>query len=240
MKKLRALIVDDEVHAVEGLEELLKLYCPEVEVTATSNSIRDAVAKIVSLKPDIAFLDVEMPGGTGFDLAELASESGTSFVFVTSHSNYAHKAFTVDAVHYLLKPVSYKELRVAVERAIQRREKKNILPGDKEYKITISGSSGIQFVMASDVTGIEGEGRYSTVHTKDGSRIVVTKNVGEFETELQAQGFFRVHKSWLVNCKHVKRFLNTDGGTIELSSGQSILLSRRRKAEFLELMKVQS
>lgn len=239
MKKLTALLVDDEEHAIDGLYELLKLYCPEVEVIGTARSVQEAVPKIVAQKPDIAFLDVELPEGDGFDLAEVAASTGASLVFVTGHSEHAQRAFTVDAIHYLLKPVSYKELRVAVERAALRREKRVLQSSETPYKIMISGTSGIQFVNAADVTGIEADGRYSTVHTRDGNRIVVTRNVGEFETELVSRGFFRVHKSWLVNCKHVKRFLNADGGTIELSSGQSILLSRRRKAEFLELMKMQ-
>lgn len=239
MKKMSALIVDDEQHAIDGLSELIRLYCPEVEVVGVADSVQDGIAKIISLKPELVFLDVEMPGGSGFDLAEVAGIAGCSFVFVTGHSDYAQRAFTVDAVHYLLKPVSYKEVRIAVARAAQRREKKGGTAGEV-HKIMISGASGIQLVNARDVVGIEADGRYSTVHTKDGNKIVVTRNIGEYETELVPHGFFRVHKSWLVNCMHVKRVLNVDGGTIELTTGQSILISRRRKAEFLELLKQQS
>lgn len=240
MKKLTALIVDDEQNAIDGLRELIRLYCPEVEVLAVSDSIQDGVAKIISLKPDLVFLDIEMPEGNGFDLAEVAQTSGSSFVFVTGHSNYAQRAFTVDAIHYLLKPVSYKELRVAVSRAAQRRELKATAPPEASHRIMISGASGVQFIDALDVVGIEADGRYSTIYTRDGQKIVVTRNIGEYETELEPHHFFRVHKSWLVNCRHVKRVLNADGGTIELTTGQSILISRRRKAEFLGLMKEKS
>lgn len=234
MKKLRALIVDDESHAVEGLVELLKLYCPEVEVAATSSSIRDAVAKIVSVKPDIAFLDVELPEGDGFDLAETAKESGCSLVFVTGHADYAHRAFAVDAVHYLLKPVSYKELRVAVARATVRREKE--IASASDYRVKISASAGVRFVPVRNIVGIAGEGRYSILYYTDGKQELVTRNIGDYETELEAQGFFRVHKSWLINCVHVVKMSNTDGGTIELSNGKTVLLSRRRKNEFLRRM----
>jgi two-component system, LytTR family, response regulator len=101
MKKLSALIVDDEQHAIDGLKKLLNLYCPEVEVMATAHSIKDAVPLILSVKPDIAFLDVELQEGTGFDLAEVTTEAGSSLVFVTGHADYAQRAFTVDAIHYL-------------------------------------------------------------------------------------------------------------------------------------------
>ena len=234
MKKLTALLVDDEPHAIEGLQELLKLYCPEVEVIATASSVKDAVPQIVSLKPDIAFLDVELSEGTGFDLAEIATASGSSLVFVTGHADYAQRAFTVDAIHYLLKPVSYKDLRVAVARAAVRREKEVALNSD--YRVRISASSGIQFISANEIVGIEGEGRYSTLYFTNGKQQLITRNIGEFETELSSHGFFRVHKSWLINCSHVVKLSNSDGGTIELVGGLKVLLSRRRKNDFMKRM----
>ncbi len=234
MKKLRALIVDDEQHAIDGLRELLKLYCPEVEVVKTARSIQDAAPLFVAVKPDIAFLDVELPEGTGFDLTEIATSSGASLVFVTGHADYAQRAFTVDAVHYLLKPVSYKDLRVAVARAAVRRDKDVAVNSD--YRLKISATTGMQFVPVNDIVGIEGDGRYSTVYFVDAKQQLITRNIGEFEEELSAHGFFRVHKSWLVNCSHVVKLSNSDGGTIELRNGKKVLLSRRRKNDFLKRM----
>jgi two-component system LytT family response regulator len=234
MKKLRALIVDDEQHAIDGLQELLKLYCPEVEVVKTARSIQEAVPLFVAIKPDIAFLDVELPEGSGFDLAEIAASSGASLVFVTGHADYAQRAFTVEAIHYLLKPVSYKDLRVAVARAAVRRDKD--ISANSDYRLKISATSGMQFVPVNDIIGIEGEGRYSTVYFVDGKQKLITRNIGEFEEELSAHGFFRVHKSWLVNCSHVVKLSNSDGGTIELRNGKNVLLSRRRKNDFLRRM----
>ena len=240
MKKLSALIIDDEQPAIDGLSELLKLYSPEVEVVGAAGSVQDGIAGIISLKPDLVFLDIELPEGNGFDLADVAAESGCSFVFVTGHSSYAPRAFAVDAVHYLLKPVAYKELRTAVLRVVQRREQKSGVTAEASHRIAISAVSGTQFVDVLDVVGIQADGRYSTVHTRDRQKIVVTRNIGEFEEELVQHHFFRVHKSWLVNCRHVKRVLNADGGTIELTTGQRILISRRRKSEFLVMMKEHS
>jgi two-component system LytT family response regulator len=233
-KKLRALLVDDESHALQGLSDLLMLYCPEVEVVGIASTVKDAAPMFNSLKPDIAFLDVELSEGTGFDLAEVASSSGASLVFVTGHADYAQRAFTVDATHYLLKPVSYKDLRVAVARVAVRRDKEIALRTD--YRVRIRTSSGMQFVHANTIVGIEGEGRYSTLYFIEGKQVVVTRNIGEYEEELAAHGFFRVHKSWLINCSHVVKLSNSDGGTIELRNGKTVLLSRRRKNEFLKRM----
>jgi two-component system, LytTR family, response regulator len=129
---------------------------------------------------------------------------------------------------------TYKDLRVAVARAAVRREKEVAMNSD--YRVRISGSSGIQFIPANEIVGIEGEGRYSTLYFTNGKQQLITKNIGEFEEELSSHGFFRVHKSWLINCSHVVKLSNSDGGTIELLGGKTVLLSRRRKSEFLRRM----
>lgn len=234
MKKYSALIVDDEVHAIDGLYELLKMYCPEVNVVATASSTASAIPEFVKHKPDIAFLDIEMYGGSGLDLADIAKTIGTSLVFVTGHAGYAQQAFTVDAVHYLLKPVSYNDLRVAIARIAVRRNREVALTS--EFRVRVSSTSGLQFIFANDIVAIEGDGRYSTIHLINDGREVVTRNIGEFELELNDHGFFRVHKSWLVNCAHVVKLSNTDGGTVELRNGITVLLARRRKSDFLKRM----
>lgn len=234
MKKLKAFLVDDETPALEGLIELLRVYCPEVEVIGTAQSVKEAVPKIIAMQPDVAFIDVELPEGNGFDLAGLTNEISCSLVFVTGHPDYAQRAFTVDATHYLLKPVSYKDLRVAVARALVRRE--SAVAHKAEHRLRLSTSAGVRFVPVNEIAGIEGDGRYSTVHFVNEKPLLVTRNIGEFESELEQSGFFRAHKSWLVNCAHVVRFSGTDGGTLELVNGKKVLLSRRKKNEFMKRM----
>ncbi|HTF06323.1 MAG TPA: LytTR family DNA-binding domain-containing protein [Bacteroidia bacterium] len=236
MEKLRALLVDDERNALEGLTQLLKLYCPNVEIAATASSINEALDKIASVAPDIIFLDVYLPEGNGFDLVDAVKDNGCSLVFVTGHADHAAMAFRVDAVDYLLKPVSYKELRVAVSRAVSRREKERAAGTKENHRIRISATSGMRFIFSQDVVSVEADGRYSVLHMKDGEKHLVSRNIGEFEDELEPHGFFRVHKSWLINCGHVVRLDHVDGGTLELANGKKVLLSRRKKTEFLKRM----
>lgn len=236
MKKLKALLVDDEAQALDGLTELLRTFCPEVEVTGRAQTLSQALDMIVSLSLDILFLDVHMHEGNGFDLVEVAKARNCSLVFVSGHRDYAVNAFRVDAVDYLLKPVDFRELQAAVARVILRKEKVNANIGQADYRVRIAASTGIRFISCSDIVGIEAEGRYSMIHTTNGEKQLVSRNIGEFETELDPHGFFRVHKSWLINCMHVTRMLTVDGGTIELTNGKKVLLSRRKKVEFLKRM----
>jgi two-component system LytT family response regulator len=234
MKQLRTLLVDDEPKASEGLTQLIRLYSTELEVVGAAASLTDALRQIIALKPDLVFLDIEMPEGNGFDLVEAIKEQRADLVFVTAHADYALRAFKTDAIDYLLKPVSPRELRMTIDRILARREKMHEVKTD--YKIRIGASEGIQFISCANVVGVEGNGRYSVIHTNDGKTQLVTKNIGAFEEELMPYNFFRVHKSWLVNCRHVIRLENTDGGTVELSNGKKVLLSRRKRNDFLKQM----
>jgi two-component system LytT family response regulator len=236
MKQLQALLIDDEPKAIDGLSRLILLYCPEINVSGTASSVREAAKLVAIEKPDVVFLDVEMPGENGFDLVETLKENGCSLVFVTAHADYAVRAFKADAVDYLLKPVSSSELRAAVARIIARRENNTQVPADHDYRIRISATEGIRFISCAELIGIEGDGRYSVIHTTDGKTQVVSRNIGDFEEELEPYNFFRVHKSWLVNCKHVVQLSSTDGGTVELSNGKKVLLSRRKRNDFLKKM----
>ncbi|HEU4717267.1 MAG TPA: LytTR family DNA-binding domain-containing protein [Bacteroidia bacterium] len=236
MKRLKALVVDDEPNAVEGFVRLLTLYCPDIEPAGTASSVGEAITQIRKLKPDVVFLDIEMPEENGFNLVDTIRENSCSLVFVTAHSDYAVRAFRTDAVDYLLKPVSPRELKAAAERVTSRRETmKKTLP-DEEYRIRVSTTEGISFIPCAEVISIEGSGRYSIIHSADGGTQLVSRNIGDFETELEPFGFFRVHKSWLINCRHVMRLAAADGGTIELSNGKKVLLSRRRRNDFLKKM----
>lgn len=232
MKQLKALIVDDEPNALDGFLSLLRTYCPEIDPAGTATSVSDALRKIVSGNYELVFLDIEMPEGSGFDLVEAIRAKNMALVFVTAHADYAVSAFKADAVDYLLKPVSGKDLRAAVARATVRLQN----PAQTGYRVRINAAEGIRFISCGEIVGIEGDGRYSVIHTSDGKSQLVSRNIGDYEVELEAHGFFRVHKSWLVNCSHVSRLTHTDGGTIELSNGKKVLLSRRKKNEFLKRM----
>lgn len=236
MIKLKALIVDDELPALKGLTQLLGMYCPEVEVIGCAQTVEQAIQFFDESDPEIVFLDVQLKDKNGFALMELAAVKNCSVVFVTAHREYAAHAFRVDALDYLLKPVFFKDLQDAVTRTILRRQKNNSGIARTDYKVRISTSGGIQFVPCKEIVCLQGEGKYSTIYTTDRKEQIVSRNIGAYEEELAAHGFFRVNKSWLINCSHVVRILTVDGGTVELTNGKTVLLSRRKKNVFMKRM----
>lgn len=236
---IRALLIDDEKKAAAALKKMLEEYCTGVEVIGEAQTALLGLRLIRELKPDVVFLDVEMPGGTGFDLLDAIEEKTFRTVFTTAHEQYVISALRSGAIDYLVKPISVEELRGAVSRIIipaQVRPEQS--PNSQSYRIPIISSEGTMFVSERDVICIEGDGRYSRFHLRDGTQHLATKNLGEIETELAAYRFFRIHKSWLVNCRHVVRISNTDGGFAVLTDGRELEISRRKKAEFVRAMTV--
>ncbi|HEY6162417.1 MAG TPA: LytTR family DNA-binding domain-containing protein [Bacteroidia bacterium] len=238
--KISTLLVDDEEHALNGLEAQLVAFCPEVEVLGKATNAFTALDLIHKHHPELLFLDVEMPVSNGFDLlTALPSTYKPLVIFTTAFEKHAIKAIKYDATAYLLKPIDPDELMEAVQKARAQIENKQSaqLTTDAGNKIALSDHNGIIFVLPDEIIHIEGEGRYSTVHLTNGMAMVVSRNLAEFESELGLKGFFRVHKSHLVNCSHIKKIINQDGGFLEMSNGRSIEISRRKKAEFMMFLK---
>jgi two-component system LytT family response regulator len=232
-----AIIVDDERDAILGLRALLREYCPEITLCGEAESAFQALRMIRSESPGLIFLDVQMPGADGFELMEeLGKESSPLVIFTTAHEQHAIRALRNDAVDYLLKPINPDELQVAVRKAIMRLKEKGSENGPG-YKVKITDHEGIVFVPPADIVFLEGQGRYTKVVLLDGRTFMVVRNIGEFETELKPHRFFRIHKSYLINCMHVKKIAKNDGGFVELSNGKSIEISRRKKTEFLAFLK---
>ncbi|HEU4717302.1 MAG TPA: LytTR family DNA-binding domain-containing protein [Bacteroidia bacterium] len=240
MKPVRVLIVDDEADAVAGLRTMLRDFCTGVEVVGESSSAIEGVKLIRRLQPDAVFLDVEMPGGDGFSLIDsLDKANRPAIIFTTAHREYAISALREQAFDYLLKPVDIDELQNAVEKAknfLASRNSRELQPGE-EQRMRVSTPEGIVFIPLSEIIHIEASGRYSIVHSVHAGSHTVTRNIGEYEEELTGSGFFRVHKSHLVNCRHALRISSADGGFLELSNGRSIEISRRKKSEFMLRMK---
>ncbi len=237
MTILRAIIIDDEEDAVFSLRRMTETFCTAIEVVGTGTNAISGLKAIRELNPDLIFLDVEMTGGSGFDLLDAIPEKKFEVIFTTAWANYAIEALRNDAADYLLKPIAIDELRTAVERVRRKKENRaEVKPTRDDYKIKITDQLGTVFLRCEDVLLFEGHGRYSTVYTVNEKRYTVSKNLKAFEEELTDCRFFRVHKSYLVNCKHVARIIHADGGFLELSNGKQIEISRRKKTEFSEFM----
>ncbi len=237
--RLKALIVDDEKDVSQALKLLLNKTCPDIEVIGVVHSAMDAVKALKKEMADVLFLDIEMPGGNGFDLLEIVDNKELYVIFTTAHSEYAIKAIKNGAKDYILKPVDPDELINSVAKA--RKEIESIKTNGSSTKmsptLSISTPKGLMFVSKQDVIYIKADGRYSELYCKDEQRYTVCKNIGEYEQELSKDFFFRVHKSYLINCKHVVKINSSDGGFVQMNNNSEIEISKRKKAEFLKFLK---
>ena len=243
---LKAVIVDDELDAIESVKLILEENFSNIEIVGTAQSVVEASRVIAITKPNIVFLDIEMPDGTGFDVLEVIPERDFNVIFITAYNQYAIKAFKYSAIDYILKPIDIEEFINAVSKleanniAIPKVEEKiNVLleniNGKKPEKIALSTSESIEFVKIMDIIQIEAEGSYSTLKFKDQTELVVSRNLGEFESLLEDHPFYRPHQSHLINLLHVKKITRL-GNEIVMDDGSVAFLSRRKKNQFMELM----
>jgi two-component system LytT family response regulator len=242
---LKAVIVDDELSGIEVLEYALKRHCPEIEIVHTFSSSTEALEKIPSLMPDVLFVDVEMPQLNGFELVEKLASLNIQIIFITAYNEFALKAFRVSALDYLLKPVDIDELKAAVAKLKSLAKPDNqamdalleYIKSQKQInKISLSTEKGIHFIDATEVLYCLSSGPYSVFYLKSGQELVCSKSIGEYEKLLGDKGFYRIHNSSLINVEHLKRFVRTDGGYVEMSDGKTLTVSRRKKDEFLSYL----
>ncbi|MFA6402132.1 MAG: LytTR family DNA-binding domain-containing protein [Salinivirgaceae bacterium] len=241
----KVVIVDDEQDAIESIKLIIQEHFSDIVISGTANSANEAIKLIPTVEPDIVFLDIEMPGGTGFDVLEGLPNRNFNVIFVTAYNQYAIKAFKYSALDYILKPIDIDELVTAVSKIHRSNtnqkveDKINLLldnvKNSKPDKIALSTSESIEFVNISDIVQILAEGSYSTLKFLDQTELVVSKNLGEFESLLEDHPFYRPHQSHLINLLHVKK-INRLGNEIIMDDGSVAFLSRRKKNQFLEIM----
>ncbi len=240
---IKAVIIDDEKSAVTSIELALNEYCPAVEVVGKAHSAKEGIQEIKIKNPDLVFLDIQMPHMTGIELLEQIEHRDFDVIFVTAYNEYAVKAFKLNAVDYLLKPISIPELIKAVHKV---KENKGNFETDKieKLKATLSGkvglpfSSGTEFVKISEIIRVEADGSYCKVITTDGKIRLISRNLKEMHTSLENESFYRTHKSHLINLEHIKKYSPLrDGGLVEMADGAQIEVARTNKAEFASLLK---
>lgn len=243
---MKSLIIDDEPDAVEALHLTLMETCPEVAVAGKFTDPVKGLAAIRSLKPDLVFLDIEMPVLNGFQLLEELGDIPFALIFATAYDRFAVKAFRYSAVDYLLKPVVPEELRKAVDKAMekQRIEKVQIellrqqlyAPDAKRFdKIALPYAHGYTFVELADVMYCESDSSYTKFYLVTGEMYLITKTLGDVEEMLAGGDFFRIHKQFLVNMRHIRSYTRGDGGYVVMPNKISIPVSRIKKEEFTEL-----
>ncbi len=239
---MKAIIIDDEERARTALSSLLFEYCKNVEVIDTCSNVPDGVLAINKLRPDLVFLDIEMPEYNGFELLSFFREVDFEIIFVTAYNDYALKAFEVSAVDYVLKPVDIDKLKNAVEKAEKKLNGfdmqvrldvlKESFKTEQFNKIALPVSDGLLFVDTSEIVYLEADGAYTEVWLNNGSKIVVSKKIKFFEDVLDKRpNFFRSHRSYIVNINFIKKYNRSDNA-LTLDNSKTIIISRDRKAEF--------
>ena len=247
MTNIRAILIDDEERARNTLSSLLSSYCPEVNVLATCANVPDGVLVINRHKPDVVFLDIEMPDYNGFELLGFFREIDFDIVFVTAYSEYAIKAFEISAVDYILKPIDIDQLKNSVEKLKQKKMHsqmqeqiellKESYKGDDIRKIALSMSNGLTFVEIADIVLLEADGAYTTFYLRDGQKIVVSKKLKFYEDILSNRPFFfRTHRSYFINVNYIKKYSRSENAIL-MDNDFSITISRDRKQEFETLLR---
>lgn len=240
---LNALIIDDEEPARKNLEFLLLNYCQNITVKAAAENTFIAKELLNKLPIDIIFLDINMPNQSGIEfLEQLESATNYQFVFVTAHNEFAIRAIKASALDYLLKPIDIDELITAVEKAevnisnFRKPELNQIVTNIKSgviKKLCLPSMNGFKVVTIDEIIHIEADNNYSIFHLTDFTKIIVSKAIKEYEDILCNSGFFRIHKSSIINLNYLKEFSKIDGSYAVMSDKTSLAISRRRITDFL-------
>jgi len=246
---MKAIIIDDELSGREVLQKLIEKHCPDLVVLKTLNSIETGLASIKEDKPDLVFLDIQMPKGSGFDLLNQLDKIEFEVIFVTAHDDFAIRAFKYSAVDYLLKPLKVAELINAVDKArtrVEANQKKENLSflsermnpakkGMMNNKMLLPTLGGYHITDVSDIAYCASESNYTHFHFVDGKSILVSKTLKEFESILLEHNFFRIHRSYIINLNCIAKYNKGKGGEVVMKNGAILEVSREKKDEFLQL-----
>ena len=243
---IRCILIDDESNSLEMMEWLLQTYCPQVKIEAMCDSAAKGIEAIEKHKPDLVFLDIEMPHQNGFDMLEHFDKLYFDVVFCTAYDQFAIKAFKYSALNYLLKPVDPDDLK----ETIRRIEEKKTMPTREQLdmlmqglrdsqkqtvnRIALTTNDGMIFVTTSEILYCEAESNYTSV-VMNNKKILVSKTLKEIDEALSGPDFYRVHNSFLINLNHIQKFVRGDGGYVVMNDGKSVGISRSRRQEFMDM-----
>jgi two-component system LytT family response regulator len=242
--KIKAVIVDDELIAREVLANYLKKYCPIVEVLAEAQNIKEAVPLIKELKPQLVFLDVEMPYGNAFDVLEACNGQEFETIFITAYSEYSLKALNLSAAYYILKPIDITELIAAVNKVQLALLKKddfnrtkilldNLKSSPEKQQIILPTLQGFDVIKTADITKLEANGNFTDVYLTDGTKKMICKFLKHFDDLLTAP-FIRIHRSFIVNINFIKSYSKSAGGYVTLLDGSEMEVSATYKEQFIK------
>ncbi len=248
LTEIKAVIVEDEIKAREALEDLIDMVSPFVKVIGYAASVDSAICQLNELKPQLVFLDIQLGSEKSFEILRQLPDSPLEIIFITAYSDHAVEAFKFSAVDYLLKPVNPERLSNAIDKARERLANgrstmnvsallDNLKTLNKPKKIVLSTLDYVHVVDIQHIIKCQSSVNYTVFHLHDGKEIVVSKTLKEFDEQLSPYGFYRTHKSWLINLNFVSGYNRRDGGMAVMEDGSEIPVSISRKEDFMEILR---
>lgn len=240
---IRTLIIDDEQQNRQLIADLLRDHFPNISVSGEANGVKSGLKSIRELTPDLVLLDIRMEDGDAFDLLNRIGYIHFKVIFITAYEEYALKAIKFSALDYLLKPVSLAELKLAIDKAenqilkdlnLQLAELSNNLQKNQNKRIIIRTAEKLQLIPAREIVRCEAERNYCMFFLENGKKIIASCPMKDFEDILSEQGFFRIHKSHLVNLSYVDSYIKADGGSVVMTNGTILPVSKRKKNQLME------
>ena len=242
---LKAIIIDDETSSRNALRQKITNHCAEVTIIAECEDGEEGIKNIEEKKPDIVFLDVEMPRMNGFTMLQQLHNRNFELIFITAYDHYAIKAIKFSALDYLVKPVEVNDLTAAVDKAIQKRKHspgneridlllQNLMNEKKEHqRIAIPSMEGLQFISMSDIIYLEAQSNYTLIYLTGSYKLTVSKTLKDFEELLPPAVFIRIHHSYIINRNAVEKYIKGEGGQVVMKNGITLDVARRKKDEFM-------
>ncbi len=236
---IRTLIIDDEAASIAYIEGLIREFTPDLEVEGTASKGIEAVQLIMQHKPDLVFIDIDMPELNGLQVLEKVPYRDFAVIFTTGYSEYAVQAFRLQAVDYLLKSIDPSEFILAVERVRERlnlRQQASPPPSSALTSLQFPTKNGIVYLDETDIVYVDAMGAYSSISLLSSGKIIVSKNIGQLEAKLSPNQFFRCHHSHIIQLQYVSRFYKKDFFYVEMKTGASVEVSRRFKDTLLKIL----
>ncbi|MCB0704960.1 MAG: response regulator transcription factor [Saprospiraceae bacterium] len=244
--KIKAAIIEDELKSQAMLQNLLRDYCPEVEVVGTAQTVQSGLKLLQTIQPDLLFLDIAMPDGDGFEVLERNPSNNFEVIFTTAYEEYAIRAFDFSAMNYLLKPISSEDLRKVLDQFLKihaktdRESQMGILKqslSDRFERIALPTLEGLEFLKIENIIRCEADGSYTKFFLRNQQQILVSKSLNHYEKLLTQALFYRIHHKHLINLQYVTKYVKGTGGYVVLENGDHVDVSVRRKEGFLIAVK---
>ncbi|MFP4024700.1 MAG: LytR/AlgR family response regulator transcription factor [Thiohalospira sp.] len=244
---MKAVIIDDEKNARQAIKQIVEKHFPDISIIGYADDVKTGVKLITETSPEIVFLDIKLPDGTGFDILDQLQEFDISIIFITAYNEHAIKAFKFSAIDYLLKPIDIDEFKEAVNKVKKTLDQKNtkkkleaflenINNISKEVKkIILKTSESIHLINVNNILRCESDGNYTKFYFTDRPSLLVSKNIKEYFEMLKDYQFFRPHQSHIVNINYIKQFHKLDGGYLIMQDDSTVPVSTRKREELMKI-----